>query len=731
MAIFYQEVVDAIARNPPDVGDLVVLRDLCSAVDAGDKPAASRLARDLTQLSGIEDPLHSISAELYDALRARILLLGWFDEFDLLMYWDQTHFGEKDQNVASNWDGILKIVKLKPQSLQLLRQLDHEKEWQRALNGLEGALRHMARVKLPPPPPPVIGPGYEGPARYETVLPEALGDATEQFFRVLQTLFQQMLESAVTRLERDSADALALRKLQALQTSLDAFLEGAPTNLPLPPERARRSLNKTVRVAEVRYGRGRATHHRFLDAFPRYESRSVVFHSLDREDKEPHVRGERLRHVVKTRTRQLAFYFDAYGHPPDPKESPSALHDRRRTLIKTKHGGRLKLAGNDDLVALLSNFFDEELTETLRQAGTNLTKAEVGVRAWHKTAALCERYLGQLTSHSRLNLTEGPPNYLTHQFPRNLGGRLFHDCGVYAVRMAYALLAVLDSINRLHPGLAGTIRARWVRLPLHVGVMIESSTFGLTVQHNDHLFPIDNDKLQEVRDEWLGRRGNDTDPADADALTLKFFEDVAASAFSSDLDMPIGSTLVLRTGEPVTTQSIWNSYQKKVVPSQLFTRLVGARNAPQYQFDKRYLELSEVEREWFNKDVRRFWNVECKGAWDRWREALIGASNRPAELIRHKLEYAEDLFESKNKLITSYEEEILPQKKRLSSDLRADNRLLLPGVRIVRAARIGTVLPAVTRVEDHIREMFDSGFRFRSDFVPPFARRDEELLEVP
>jgi hypothetical protein len=44
--IFYQEVIDAIAQNPPNVDDLVVLRDLCRAVDAGDKPAVSRLAPD-------------------------------------------------------------------------------------------------------------------------------------------------------------------------------------------------------------------------------------------------------------------------------------------------------------------------------------------------------------------------------------------------------------------------------------------------------------------------------------------------------------------------------------------------------------------------------------------------------------------------------------------------------------------------------------------------------------
>ena len=72
-AIFYKEVVDAIARNPPHVADLVVLKDLCSAVDASDKPETSRLTRELVPLSGTEDPLHEIPYELFHALLARML----------------------------------------------------------------------------------------------------------------------------------------------------------------------------------------------------------------------------------------------------------------------------------------------------------------------------------------------------------------------------------------------------------------------------------------------------------------------------------------------------------------------------------------------------------------------------------------------------------------------------------------------------------------------------------
>ncbi len=181
--IFYKEVVDAIARNPPHVGDLVVLKDLCSAVDASDKRATSQLTRQLVQLSGVEDPLHGISYELFHALMARMLVEGWFEEFDLLMDWDETLFRTKDERAADKWEGIVKIVTTEPESLRLSKQVDHEKEWQRALKGLEGVIRHFAKVKLPKPS--TIGAPPIGPEYYERVLPETLGEAIEQFYRVL------------------------------------------------------------------------------------------------------------------------------------------------------------------------------------------------------------------------------------------------------------------------------------------------------------------------------------------------------------------------------------------------------------------------------------------------------------------------------------------------------------------------------------------------------------------
>lgn len=736
-AIFYKEVVDAIARNPPHVADLVVLKDLCSAVDASDKPETSRLTRELVQLDGTEDPLHGISYELFHALMARMLVEGWFEEFDLLLDWEQTLFSNKNERTAGKWEGIIEIVTKDPQSLRLSKQVDHEKEWTRALNGLEGVIRHFAKVKIPTPSK--MGAPPEAPPRYERVLPETLADAIEAFYRALQMIFQQILELALARLERDNNDVQGLRTLQKLQLALGVLLEPKDKNKPQQlRERLQRILDKTIRVVEFRYGRDRAKLHRFLDAFPPYDARSVIFNSLDREDKdEPYVRGERIGNIQVTRNRQLAYFLKTYGHPAGANELPDASHFGRRAFIKSKHGGQLKFVDNDDLIAFLSNFFDDTLSDFVRQSGAPADQFGAAVRAWRDTVDLATSVFSQLTTHSRLNLTEGPPNYLTMTFPRNLAGRALHDCGVYAVRWAYTLLSVFERINRSHSSIADIVRARWVRLPLHVGLLIESK-FGVVVQHNESAFVWSTEEVRDNQHAWEdGKPDYETDPADAAALTLKFQEDLAANGFSSDLDMPIRSIPVLADGEAVTKQTIWNSYQKNVVPSQLFTRLVGASNTPQYQFDVRYLILSELEREWFNLDVLQFWNGDCNDIWNKWKPVLTdrAINNNAAELKKNKDGYTNDLNKASKNVDNSYGRQIQPKKGELSQALRDDQKLLLlPDVRIVSSERLRTVLPALEKVQDHIREIDPPTFKFTDSvppFVPLFARPEEVLLEVP
>src|SRR5262249_29185960 len=52
---------------------------------------------------------------------------------------------------------------------------------------------------------------------------------------------------------------------------------------------------------------------------------------------------------------------------------------------------------------------------------------------------LLESFLHAFTTHTPYNIEDFGDNYLTRQFPRAMTGQLIHDCGVYALRIAYML----------------------------------------------------------------------------------------------------------------------------------------------------------------------------------------------------------------------------------------------------------------------------------------------------
>lgn len=730
---FFKEVEDAIKANPPHVSDLIVLRDLCREVDAGKKPAASKLTDQLLQLDGTEDPLHAISYELFHALLARVLVQGWLSEFGLLLGWEQTLFGSRDVKVAAKWEGIIKIVRDDPESLGLVSRSNFEQAWMRAVNGLAGAIADFRDVRLPTPA--TMGAPPIDPPDEERVLPRQLLQAIEEFFRAIEMQFQLILELATLRLEQDPEDVVVLRQLQALQRFLEAKLP--PLQDP-PNDKMNRVLLMKIRIAEVKYGVGRGASHRFLDAFRPYASRSVVFSSLDREERDrPTIRGEMLGAIHASRLRQIGFYLASYGHPWSPDARATPAHLQRRSLIRGRLGGHLQLLDRDAAVTFLAAFFEDRF-QAYSAVGADPSQA--GENAWYETVNQWSLALSQTCSHSRHNLTEGPPNYLEHAFPRNLAGRLLHDCGVFAVRTAFTLLSVLDRIERSHPGAAGSVETFWVRFPLHVGLLIDSQ-LGVVVAHNEHALALGYRDVETTRAAWkdMGPNGsqpnkvaNDSDPTDPIQARHKFLEDVSASLFSSDLDMPVTSTPALKPKEPVTVRSIWNSYEQKVVPSQLFTDLVGAPNTPQYQFDRRYLVVSEIEREWYNRTVVTFWNVECNKIWAEASKVLLDPRATAKARADRITTYDTELNEALDRVQESYRTEIVAKEKQpLSKALRDDPKLLLRGVRIVASARIETKLPSEQKIVRHLDEIKDPNFVFTPDYLPPFAKPEEALSVVP
>lgn len=725
---FFQEVVDALVLN--NHPDLVVLRDLCQAVDIDDRFAAKKALADLLKLAAAFLPLAGISSALFYELIARVLKRGFFDEFRQLMQWQRPGLDLTDtpeERLVSNWIRVLGHV---PEPEPGLTSGEIIRAWKAEINCLRRAFEDLATREVPTfvePNFPELEPsrGF-GTAHPLPTLEEQLQKCVEHFFRNTHMLFQLMLERAVAQLERDRTTEL-LRILRRLHLDRAALLD---EQAKLEARKMRRTVFMRIRITEIQDRRRPKEPHLYLDAFRPFKSRSIPISSFDRDEigpltDLPGLLGE--SHVL--RNFQLQYYFDAYGEPSDAGNTMTADLQRRQDLIKSKHAGRLKLTSNDDLVLFLTNFFADTVKER-KDAGDSFDDASA--IAWVSILKFLVTYLGRMTAHTPFDIAEPPPNYLTRDFPRSLMGGLLHDCGVYAVRMAYILLSVSRRVDRLFPR-TFEMHATWILLPLHVGVILESRTLALVVVHNQSLTVAANDQLLKAEMEWLDpmkMAPGEVDPTDLAGRQRKFIEDVAASFFNNDVDMPVLTFPVLTSAaSAVTTKTIDRSYRRRVARNfnKLFSKLVGVRRAKQFQFDLRFLTVSGLQKRWFNHHVVPFWNVICKDIFEEF-EARLGAIP-PVDKNKYvaKLEAAVKTVEG------AYDKEVRPEKDRLSKDLRADRRKLLrPGVRMVTAARLSKFSHAfdpVGQVKEHIDEVKLPAFILTQK--PKFALPSEALIRVP
>ena len=102
-------------------------------------------------------------------------------------------------------------------------------------------------------------------------------------------------------------------------------------------------------------------------------------------------------------------------------------------------------------------------------------------KALSAVIALLFDYLEAFTVHARFtniyDQAEFKDAYFDKPFPRSLAGQLVHDCGVYAMRVAYILSLVSQELG---------LRFRFIRLPAHLGLIITGEGLPMFVAHNDH-----------------------------------------------------------------------------------------------------------------------------------------------------------------------------------------------------------------------------------------------------
>ena len=340
--------------------------------------------------------------------------------------------------------------------------------------------------------------------------------------------------------------------------------------------------------------------------------------------------------IVALRTNQIAAVKRIYGLEVEPgtkQPTPDARENQAALAALGSKG--LRLHSDDDWRQFAKAKFEQHLSTTKRAD-----------KALDAVVDLLKVYLKAFTVHSPMNIDDFGDNLLTLTFPRALTGQLVHDCGVYALRIAYILSLIRD-----HPSLK--LRFRYIQLPVHVGLIVTGSALPAYLIHNDTFTRYDSAELQSWRKRWneIDAKGEQrTRPAPAsDKNDEQFLAELAGMEFVPNTDLPFIVTDVPKLGGTsgsTDRATLWKSYQS-IVRNELFGPPTRDPKDPAYQFHLRYLDVLEDMKKHHNTFVVPFWNAVAHPAWVAARPLLekaaraIGAARDPG--TKKKAESAFDV----------------------------------------------------------------------------------------
>ncbi|HXH78122.1 DUF4157 domain-containing protein [Nocardioides sp.] len=429
-----------------------------------------------------------------------------------------------------------------------------------------------------------------------------------------------------------------------------------------------------------------------------------------------------------------------YPRPDQPVEPGRilALRQRQINVLKLIHGQELDKSGKNRTSDTLEN---EAAAKTLGKDGLNLhsdddwrrfllakytarratSSAEV---AFESLLDLLKVYLKTFTTHSPFNMDDFGDSFLTMQFPRALTGQLVHDCGVYALRIAYML-----SLVREEPTLK--LQTRFVQLPVHIGLIITSSTapIGAYLVHNDDVTHYDQTAIDAMRAKFdvTDEQGQPRPAAKHNAATDDaFLGELATDAFVQITDAPYAVSAVphLSGAAAADKSSLWAAYQQ-TLKAKLFGKVAEDPKSPYYQFHLRYLDLLKATKTHHNEKLVPFWKEGGHAAWKAHKDKLKAAddartkASTPAEKGQAEANFAsarkayleaetereelpagsqakvkvkrqlEAWFDEVDAAYTSH---VVPKSHAISNDVVADPSVIGPGASRASALRLMEVL---------------------------------------
>lgn len=157
-----------------------------------------------------------------------------------------------------------------------------------------------------------------------------------------------------------------------------------------------------------------------------------------------------------------------------------------------------------------------------------------------------QRYLTHFTRHTLWNVRDGGPAYYDTIWPQSITGRALHDCGVYAVLVAYDLQRAI----------AGSTAVR-----MRFGFITFLNHIALVVYHNDRSFFVNNDVIHGPGPQNSGE--NDESRAEHALSTWGpiGFPNVYKVEFSVALVRVPRYTLTSNQSETSFKNALWKTYK--------------------------------------------------------------------------------------------------------------------------------------------------------------------------
>lgn len=350
-------------------------------------------------------------------------------------------------------------------------------------------------------------------------------------------------------------------------------------------------LELGIQITKSKFTRAGGKH---LDYFAPKHGASIKFDFFSSRQK--HHRREKqlpLGRVLSTSERQTRLLARLFGRS-ETAANPEALENAR--LIAAMKG-RFGLHDNNGW----REFAERKYAALIK--GTAGRPPETPQSAFRRVTMLLYEYFRAFTVSTPYNIEDvRTDNYLQKTFPSALTQQILHDCGVYALRVAY----ILSSLNTTH---SLGLNFHFVSLPNHVSLAITGPKFPVYIWHNN-VVSIFN-KL----------------PKTSIPLTRVVGLLAAATYIPGPVLTPYRVFDATQSGDTSAQKKhLWATYKTHVVGSRLFGAGISRRRNPAFGADQRYLQFMRRYARISNRSAYMFWRVHGRRLWAEHEAPIVNAA---------------------------------------------------------------------------------------------------------